>query len=98
MGLFLDILKGVAIAAAAGAAVYAGYKIYKKITKKVVQDKVRECEDQFGKELYAEIDEIQPYKIKYTVYDDEGNLCDGQEIESEEGVDESLYVGQKIYA
>lgn len=105
MGLLGDILKvaGLVVAGAAvGAAVGAGVtwialEIKDRITERRLQEKLREESNKFGHQLYAEIESVQPNKVKLTEYTLDGNKRRNVEYHSNEGVSADLYKGQKIY-
>lgn len=80
-------------AAAVGLAVYAGVKIYKKITAKQIAEEVaRKSKEAF----YAKIKEKKANAVKVGIFDVNEKETGEMEIESDEGVDSSLRVGQVI--
>lgn len=80
-------------AAAIGLTVYAGVKIYEKITAKQIAEEVaRKSKEAF----YAKIKEKKRDAVKVGIYDVNENEIAEMPIESNEGVDSSLRVGQII--
>jgi hypothetical protein len=80
-------------AAAVGLTVYAGVKIYKKITAKQIAEEVaRKSKEAF----YAKIKEKKANAVKVFIFDVNEKETGEMEIESDEGVDSSLRVGQVI--
>jgi hypothetical protein len=80
-------------AAAVGLTVYAGVKIYKKITAKQIAEEVaRKSKEAF----YAKIKEKKANAVKVGIFDVNEKETGEMEIESDEGVDSSLRVGQVI--
>lgn len=80
-------------AAAVGLTVYAGVKIYKKITAKQIAEEVaRKSKEAF----YAKIKEKKANAVKVGIFDVNDEEKGEVTIESSEGVDSSLRVGQLI--
>lgn len=80
-------------AAAIGLTVYAGVKIYKKITAKQIAEEVaRKSKEAF----YAKIKEKKANAVKVGIFDVNKNEIAELPIKSDEGVDSSLRVGQII--
>ena len=89
-GTIFKLLLG---AAAVGLTVYAGVKIYEKITAKQIAEEVaRKSKEAF----YAKIREKKRDAVKVGIYDVNENEIAEMPIESDEGVDSSLRVGQII--
>lgn len=80
-------------AAAVGLTVYAGIKIYEKITAKQIAEEVARKSKEA---LYAKIKEKKRNAVKVGIYDVNENEIAEMPIESDEGVDSSLRVGQII--
>lgn len=87
------IFKVILGAAAIGLTVYAGVKIYEKITAKQIAEEVaRKSKEAF----YAKIKEKKRDAVKVGIYDVNEKETGEMEIKSDEGVDSSLRVGQLI--
>ena len=87
------IFKLLAGAALAGLTIYAGVKIYKKITaQRIAEEVARKSKEAF----YAKIKEKKANAVKVGIYDVNENEIAEMPIESDEGVDSSLRVGQII--
>lgn len=87
------IFKVILGAAAVGLTVYAGVKIYKKITAKQIAEEVaRKSKEAF----YAKIKEKKANAVKVGIFDVNEKETGEMEIKSDEGVDSSLRVGQLI--
>ena len=87
------IFKVILGAAAVGLTVYAGVKIYKKITAKQIAEEVARKSKEA---LYAKIKEKKRYAVKVGIFDENMKETGEMEIKSDEGVDSSLRVGQLI--
>lgn len=80
-------------AAAVGLTVYAGVKIYKKITAKQIAEEVaRKSKEAF----YAKIKEKKANAVKVGIFDVNENETGEMTIKSNEWVDSSLRAGQVI--
>ena len=80
-------------AAAVGLAAYATVKIYKKITAAhIAEEAAKKCKKAF----YAKIKEKKQNAVSVGLFDSNENEIDGLSLESPEGVDSSLRVGQVI--
>jgi hypothetical protein len=89
-GTIFKVLLG---AAAVGLTVYAGVKIYKKITAKQIAEEVaRKSKEAF----YAKIKEKKANAVKVGIFDVNENETGEMTIKSNEGVDSSLRAGQVI--
>ena len=87
------IFKVILGAAAIGLTVYAGVKIYEKITAKQIAEEVaRKSKEAF----YAKIKEKKRDAVKVGIFDVNEKETGEMEIKSDEGVDSSLRVGQLI--
>jgi hypothetical protein len=89
-GTIFKVLLG---AAAVGLTVYAGVKIYKKITaKRIAEEVARKSKEAF----YAKIKEKKANAVKVGIFDVNENETGEMTIKSNEGVDSSLRAGQVI--
>ena len=87
------IFKLLAGAALAGLTIYAGVKIYKKITaQRIAEEVARKAKEA----VYAKIKEKKANAVKVGIFDVNENQTGEMEIKSDEGVDSSLRVGQLI--
>lgn len=87
------IFKLLAGAALAGLTIYAGVKIYKKITaQRIAEEVARKAKEAF----YAKIKEKKSNAVKVGIFDVNEKETGEMEIKSDEGVDSSLRVGQVI--
>ena len=86
------IFKLLAGAALAGLTIYAGVKIYKKITAQRIAEEVAKK----AKAVYAKIKEKKANAVKVGIFDVNEKETGEMEIKSDEGVDSSLRVGQLI--
>ena len=87
------IFKLLAGAALAGLTIYAGVKIYKKITAQRIAEAVaRKAKEA----VYAKIKEKKANAVKVGIFDVNEKETGEMEIKSDEGVDSSLRVGQLI--
>lgn len=80
-------------ALAVGGLAYAGVKIYKKITAQQIAEEVARKEK---KAICAKIKAKKKDSVKVGVFDENDEEIVEMEIESTEGVDSSLRVGQLI--
>lgn len=89
-GTIFKVLLG---AAAVGLTVYAGVKIYKKITaQRIAEEVARKAKEA----VYAKIKEKKANAVKVGIFDVTEKETGEMEIKSDEGVDSSLRVGQLI--
>lgn len=89
-GNLLKIALGLA---AAGLVAYGSYKIYKKITAQAIAEKVaREAKNA----VKAKIKSAKRYEVGVDLFGKNGEHIGDMTIESPEGVDSSLRVGQLI--
>ncbi|MBO7228076.1 MAG: hypothetical protein U0J38_07515 [Bacteroidales bacterium] len=87
------IFKLLAGAALAGLTIYAGVKIYKKITaQRIAEEVARKAKEA----VYAKIKEKKANAVKVGIFDVNEKETGEMEIKSDEGVDSSLRVGQLI--
>lgn len=87
------IFKLLAGAALAGLTIYAGVKIYKKITaQRIAEEVARKAKEA----VYAKIKEKKANAVKVGIFDVNEKKTGEMEIKSDEGVDSSLRVGQLI--
>lgn len=87
------IFKFLAGAALAGLTIYAGVKIYKKITaQRIAEEVARKAKEA----VYAKIKEKKANAVKVGIFDVNEKETGEMEIKSDEGVDSSLRVGQLI--
>ena len=87
------IFKLLAGAALAGLTIYAGVKIYKKITaQRIAEEVARKAKEA----VYAKIKEKKRDAVKVGIFDVNEKETGEMEIKSDEGVDSSLRVGQLI--
>ena len=87
------IFKLLAGAALAGLTMYAGVKIYKKITaQRIAEEVARKAKEA----VYAKIKEKKANAVKVGIFDVNEKETGEMEIKSDEGVDSSLRVGQLI--
>lgn len=89
-GTIFKILLGTV---AVGLTVYAGVKIYKKITANRIAEEVRR---KAAAAFYAKIKEKKANAVKVGIFDVNDNDIGEMTIESNEGVDSSLRKGQRI--
>lgn len=87
------IFKLLAGAALAGLTIYAGVKIYKKITAQRIAEEVAK---KAKEAVYAKIKEKKANAVKVGIFDVNEKETGEMEIKSDEGVDSSLRVGQLI--
>lgn len=89
-GTIFKLLAGTALA---GLTIYAGVKIYKKITaQRIAEEVVRKAKEA----VYAKIKEKKANAVKVGIFDVNEKETGEMEIKSDEGVDSSLRVGQLI--
>ena len=87
------IFKVILGAAAIGLTVYAGVKIYEKITaQRIAEEVARKAKEA----VYAKIKEKKANAVKVGIFDVNEKETGEMEIKSDEGVDSSLRVGQVI--
>lgn len=87
------IFKLLAGAALAGLTIYAGVKIYKKITaQRIAEEVARKAKEA----VYAKIKEKKANAVKVGIFDVNEKETGEMEIKSDEGVDSSLRLGQLI--
>ncbi|MEE1142034.1 MAG: hypothetical protein U0L22_00180 [Bacteroidales bacterium] len=87
------IFKVILGAALAGLTIYAGVKIYKKITaQRIAEEVARKAKEA----VYAKIKEKKANAVKVGIFDVNEKETGEMEIKSDEGVDSSLRVGQLI--
>lgn len=87
------IFKLLAGAALAGLTIYAGVKIYKKITaQRIAEEVARKAKEA----VYAKIKEKKANAVKVGIFDVNEKETGEMVIKSDEGVDSSLRVGQLI--
>lgn len=87
------IFKVILGAAAIGLTVYAGIKIYEKITaQRIAEEVARKAKEA----VYAKIKEKKANAVKVGIFDVNEKETGEMEIKSDEGVDSSLRVGQLI--
>lgn len=67
------------------------------ISSLITEDEIEEVVEEDG-DLYATIKKIQPNTVTIEEIDQYGNVDKVKQLKSDDGVSDSLYVGQRIYA